>query len=56
MLLTSTDSKRTWSTVGVSDNIIQASWLALVESFEFYRLSRQAEPEAAAQAAPLVTA
>ena len=26
----------TWSTIGVSDNIIQASWLALVESFEYY--------------------
>ncbi|GAB4173475.1 MAG: citramalate synthase [Terrimicrobiaceae bacterium] len=26
----------TWGTVGVSDNIIQASWQALVESFEYY--------------------
>ena len=24
-----------WGTVGVSDNIIEASWLALVDSFEF---------------------
>lgn len=24
-----------WGTVGVSDNVIQASWLALVDSFEF---------------------
>ena len=27
---------RTWGTVGVSDNIIEASWLALVDSFEYY--------------------
>jgi 2-isopropylmalate synthase len=33
--ITSTDGHRTWGTVGVSDNIIQASWLALVDSFEF---------------------
>ena len=33
----STDGEHVWGTVGVSDNIIQASWLALVDSFE-YRL------------------
>jgi 2-isopropylmalate synthase len=37
VLITSTDGKKSWGTVGVSDNIIQASWLALVDSFE-YRL------------------
>jgi 2-isopropylmalate synthase len=35
VLITSTDGERSWGTVGVSDNIIQASWLALVDSFEF---------------------
>ena len=25
-----------WSTVGVSENIIEASWLALVDSFEHF--------------------
>ena len=35
VLITSTDGKKSWGTVGVSDNIIQASWLALVDSFEF---------------------
>lgn len=29
------DGTRTWGTVGVSDNIIEASWRALVDSFEF---------------------
>ena len=38
--ITSTDGKDTWGTVGASDNIIQASWLALVDSFE-YKLGRK---------------
>jgi 2-isopropylmalate synthase len=33
--ITSTDGDTTWSTVGVSDNVIHASWLALVDSFEY---------------------
>ncbi len=41
-----------WGTVGVSDNIIEASWLAIVDSFEFYRLKHDAaipvQPAAAA--------
>lgn len=35
VLITSTDGHESWGTVGVSDNIIEASWLALVDSFEF---------------------
>jgi len=37
VFIVSTDSTtgRTWGTVGVSDNIIEASWLALVDSFEY---------------------
>ncbi len=31
----STDGKRRWGTVGVSENIIQASWKALLESIEY---------------------
>ena len=34
----STDGERSWGTVGVSDNIIEASWKALVDSFEFAAL------------------
>jgi 2-isopropylmalate synthase len=33
--ITSSDGQETWGTVGVSDNIIQASWLALVDSLEY---------------------
>jgi len=35
----STDGQRTWATSGVSENIIEASWLALVDSLQ-YRLFR----------------
>jgi 2-isopropylmalate synthase len=31
----STDGHRTWTTVGVSENLIEASWEALVESVEY---------------------
>ena len=31
----STDGKETWGTIGVSDNIIEASWKALVDSVEY---------------------
>jgi 2-isopropylmalate synthase len=35
VLITSTDSKREWGTVGVSENIIEASLEALVDSMEY---------------------
>lgn len=41
VLIVSTDGHSSWGTVGVSDNIIEASWLALVDSFEFHSLKRQ---------------
>ncbi len=40
VLIVSTSGSSTWGTVGVSDNIIEASWLALVDSFEFHGLKR----------------
>ena len=39
VLIDSTDHQDNWCTVGVSDNIIEASWLALVDSYE-YKLRR----------------
>jgi 2-isopropylmalate synthase len=41
VLITSTDGNATWSTVGVSCNIIDASWRALVDGIEYF-LSRKA--------------
>jgi 2-isopropylmalate synthase len=35
VLITSGDGRETWGTVGVADNIIEASWLALVDSIEY---------------------
>jgi 2-isopropylmalate synthase len=35
VLITSGDSRETWGTVGVADNIIEASWRALVDSVEY---------------------
>ncbi len=35
VLILSTDGTKSWGTVGVSDNIIEASWLALADSFEY---------------------
>ena len=39
VLLDSTDGEEVWSTIGVSGNIIEASWQALVDSIE-YKLSK----------------
>jgi 2-isopropylmalate synthase len=39
VLVTSGDGEETWGTVGVADNIIEASWRALVDSIE-YKLRR----------------
>jgi 2-isopropylmalate synthase len=35
VLIDSTDGDRTWSTVGVSENVIEASWKALVDSLVY---------------------
>jgi 2-isopropylmalate synthase len=42
VLIASKDKKRQWSTVGVSDNIIDASWQALVDSL-IYKLMKDDE-------------
>jgi len=39
VLIESSDGHNTWGTVGVSDNIIEASWRALVDSFEYKLLA-----------------
>ncbi len=35
VFIESRDRTHTWGTVGVSENIIEASWQALVESIEY---------------------
>ena len=41
VLIESTDGKNHWDTVGVSSNIIQASWRALVDSVEYYLMEKE---------------
>jgi 2-isopropylmalate synthase len=60
VLIESSDGKEIWGTVGVSDNIIEASWEALRDSME-YKLRHDngngaAGPEAANGAAPKTVA
>jgi 2-isopropylmalate synthase len=43
VLIESTDGKRTWETVGVSENIIEASWQALVDSIDYKLLIEEEE-------------
>jgi len=39
VLIVSTDGRNSWGTVGVSGNIIEASWLALTDSLEYKLLA-----------------
>jgi len=36
VFITTSDHVRTWDTVGVSENIVEASWEALLDSLEYY--------------------
>jgi 2-isopropylmalate synthase len=36
VFITTSDGEETWDTVGVDENIIEASWQALVDGFEYY--------------------
>ncbi|NOY00719.1 MAG: citramalate synthase, partial [Verrucomicrobia bacterium] len=40
VLVVSSDGKESWGTVGVSHNIIEASWRALVDSIEVFLMRR----------------
>ena len=42
VLIESRDQERLWSTIGVSEDIIEASWQALADSFQ-YKLAHEAE-------------
>jgi len=45
VLIDSTDGERSWSTIGVSENIIEASWQALVDSIVYGLLHNSGSPE-----------
>ncbi|MBI5283625.1 MAG: citramalate synthase [Chloroflexi bacterium] len=40
VLIESTDGERTWTTVGASTDLIEASWLALADSLEYFLVKR----------------
>ncbi len=40
VFIESTDGKSIWTTVGVSSNVIEASWKALVDAYEYYLLKK----------------
>ena len=46
VLIESTDGERVWSTVGSSGNVIEASWMALADSLEYW-LTRHQTPASA---------
>jgi len=41
VIIETSDDKETWGTVGVSSNIIEASWIALVDSIEYKLLKER---------------
>jgi 2-isopropylmalate synthase len=51
VLIESSDGEETWGTVGVSENVIEASWEALVDSVE-YKLFREGERARTRKASP----
>jgi 2-isopropylmalate synthase len=57
VLLDSSDSHESWGSIGVSENIIEASWEALVDSLEYaFQPKREAEREAAEESTAAVGA
>ncbi|WP_354642427.1 citramalate synthase [Kitasatospora camelliae] len=50
VLIESSDGTATWSTVGVADNVIAASWRALEDAYAYGLLRAGVEPEAEAEA------
>jgi 2-isopropylmalate synthase len=49
VFIESRDHEDIWSTIGVSEDIIEASWHALADSFH-YKLAREIDPKAEAAA------
>lgn len=56
VLIDSTDGERTWTTVGASTNIIEASWIALADSVEYFILTDGERQEAQRSTEPITVA
>jgi 2-isopropylmalate synthase len=55
VLIQSQDELDSWGTVGVSENVIEASWQALADSIEYKLLKDQSQPKAVTQRPSAVT-
>jgi 2-isopropylmalate synthase len=53
VLIDASDSRDTWGTIGVSENIIEASWEALVDSLEYAMQARPAPESRSGAEIPL---
>jgi 2-isopropylmalate synthase len=53
VLLDSSDGQREWGSIGVSENIIEASWEALVDSLEYAFQPRERDAAAGGETAPV---
>ncbi len=53
VLIESSTDQTAWSTIGVSENIIEASWQALTDSFSFYLMHNRAAPRRKAKKLPV---
>ncbi|MFM7249429.1 MAG: citramalate synthase [Planctomycetaceae bacterium] len=51
----STDGERVWGTVGVSENVIEASWLALADAFSYFLLGCDSDAASARPASRAVS-
>jgi 2-isopropylmalate synthase len=54
VLIDFADGERTWTTVGASTNIIEASWLALSDSVEYFIITDREEQARLAGAAAVL--
>jgi 2-isopropylmalate synthase len=55
VLIDASDGHHTWGTIGVSENIIEASWEALIDSLEYAMQSRDEETPSPPAGAPKVS-
>jgi len=44
VLIETSDGEKTWGTIGVKENIIEASWEALVDSIEYGLMHKRQQP------------
>ena len=49
VLIDTKNGTRRWSTVGASTNIIEASWQAMADSFEYALLNGASQPQTVVQ-------